>query len=84
MSVVCEKICTKLSSGQIEQVHTDECQFSFVHVSGRMKVQTSVNSSVCLQEFKQCLSEQVQRKIMNKIASSWAIICFLDAILLQN
>ena len=38
MSVVCEKIFTKPSSGQIEQVHTDECQFSFIQVFGRMKV----------------------------------------------
>ena len=38
MSVVCEKIFTKLSLGQIEQVHTDKCQFSFIHVFGIMKV----------------------------------------------
>ena len=74
-----------------ELVHTDECQFSFNHVfwkNGSLnlkrthtvfsdyKHQLSINSFVCLQEFKQCLSGQLQRKIINnKFLLLVAIIC---------
>ena len=39
MSVVCEKIFTKLSQVKYEQVHTDECQYSFIQ-EWKFKTQT--------------------------------------------
>ena len=77
-----------------EQAHIDEFQFSFIDVFGRVKVETSnvhircslitckhqlsLNNSVCLQEFKECLSGQLQSKIivMAKYPCRLELNCF--------